>query len=97
MPRPRKSPGERARRRAASQKRYQQTVKGKAAQRRAQATYDGKRRADLTRAQAVEQQARKQPQEIRDDSGQLIAVRLPDGTIQAIATDPGNPGELPKK
>lgn len=55
MPRPRRSPGERTRRRAASQKRYQQSDKGRAAQKQAQTTYDANKRADLIQAVAAEQ------------------------------------------
>lgn len=93
MPRPRKSPGERQRARQQAVERYNASDKGKACRKRyrqtdkgkaVQAMYDANKQADLIRAVAAEQQAQAKRQEIRDDSGRLIAVRLPDGTIQAV-------------
>ena len=48
----------------------------------------GKARKARYRARKRSERVQVKSQEIRDDSGRLIAVRLPDGTIQAIAADP---------
>lgn len=75
MPRPRKSPEQREQTRRETVQQYNASGKGRAARQR----YRVKLRAERLRALA-EQQSR----EIRDDSGKLIAYRLPNGTIQAL-------------
>ena len=68
----------------AAKARYERSDKGKATRKRCnKRAYEKKKAAwELFKAQVAEQQ-----REIRDDSGKLIAIRLPNGTIQAIATD----------
>lgn len=92
MPRPRKSPGQRKLARQQAVKRYNASDKGIAARTR----WQSKQQVDLARAIAAEQQQRSERaqvkgQEIRDDSGRLIAIRLPNGTIQAVV----GPTDLP--
>ena len=80
MPRSRKPPEQRQQARQEAVRRYNVSDKGKAARRRWRARQQDKR------VQAVVEQQRVQVerQEIRDDSGKLIAYRLSDGTIQAL-------------
>lgn len=86
MSRPRRSPEQRQQARRETVKRFNASSKGIAARTR----WQRKRQAERVHAQAVEQQrvralAEQQSREIRDDSGRVIAVRLSDGTIQALS------------
>ena len=68
------SPGQRQQARQEALKRYNASGKGKA-------------RRQRYRAEKCSERAQVKGQEIRDDSGRLIARRLPDGTIQAVTVE----------